>query len=43
MEFELQSTARPSCFIAPDELSTPLKYFSKLFDENTFEAIARQK
>ncbi|XP_030257616.1 piggyBac transposable element-derived protein 3-like [Sparus aurata] len=29
-------------FSAPDELSTPLTYFSKFFDEDVFEAIAHQ-
>lgn len=41
-KFEHQSTATPSCFSAPDELSTPLTYFSKFFDEDVFEAIAHQ-
>uniref|UniRef100_A0A3B4ZUF9 PiggyBac transposable element-derived protein domain-containing protein n=1 Tax=Stegastes partitus TaxID=144197 RepID=A0A3B4ZUF9_9TELE len=41
-EFEPQSTATQSHFIAPEELSTPLLYFSKFFDEDIFEAIAHQ-
>uniref|UniRef100_A0A3B4ZZZ5 PiggyBac transposable element-derived protein domain-containing protein n=1 Tax=Stegastes partitus TaxID=144197 RepID=A0A3B4ZZZ5_9TELE len=36
------STATQSHFIAPEELSTPLLYFSKFFDEDIFEAIAHQ-
>ncbi|XP_028461658.1 piggyBac transposable element-derived protein 3-like [Perca flavescens] len=41
-EFEHQSTATQSCFTAPDELSTPLMYFSKFFDKDIFEVIAQQ-
>uniref|UniRef100_A0A8C6TQ61 PiggyBac transposable element-derived protein domain-containing protein n=1 Tax=Neogobius melanostomus TaxID=47308 RepID=A0A8C6TQ61_9GOBI len=41
-KFEHQSTVTPSCFTAPDELSTPLTYFSKFFDEDIFGTIAHQ-
>uniref|UniRef100_A0AAV2MQN4 PiggyBac transposable element-derived protein domain-containing protein n=1 Tax=Knipowitschia caucasica TaxID=637954 RepID=A0AAV2MQN4_KNICA len=41
-KFEHQSTATPSCFTTPDELSTPLTYFSKFFDEDIFGTIAHQ-
>ncbi|XP_059188491.1 piggyBac transposable element-derived protein 3-like [Centropristis striata] len=41
-KFEHQCTVTPSCFTAPDELSTPLTYFSKFFDDDIFETIAHQ-
>ncbi|CAM4659881.1 unnamed protein product [Leuciscus chuanchicus] len=41
-EFEHQSAATQSCFTAPDELSTPLMYFSKFLDKDIFEVIAQQ-
>ncbi|KAG1937626.1 piggyBac transposable element-derived protein 3-like [Pimephales promelas] len=41
-EFDHQSAATQSCFTAPEELSTPLMYFSKFFDKDIFEVIAQQ-
>ncbi|CAK6970682.1 piggyBac transposable element-derived protein 3-like, partial [Scomber scombrus] len=41
-EDELYTEGQCQDFTAPDELSTPLTYFTKFFDEDIFETIAHQ-